>query len=161
MKRIILSSVFCLLSSLLPLFQAAYASSISSDELIGRARELDGKWVIYRAEAVKAILVRGKHSWVNLNDGSNAIGVWCPAKDSRAIRFLGDYKTRGDIVEVEGIFNRACRVHGGELDIHGHRVRIVKDGCQVPEVLDERISYLTVVLFMLTAFLVIRYKRRI
>ena len=80
---LILPLVLCSLSLL-------YADTVSSSELIERAKEFDGKAVAYKGEAVTAILNRGEHSWVNLNDGTNAIGVWSKTSDLGAIKFIGD-----------------------------------------------------------------------
>ena len=54
----------------------AYAKSLTSKELIEGENTLDGSIVTYKGEAITAIMNRGEHSWVNLNDGYNAIGTW-------------------------------------------------------------------------------------
>jgi hypothetical protein len=136
------------------------AYTVSSDELIEKAKDLDGREVTYRGEAVTDILGKGGHSWINVNDGDNAIGIWCGTESLREVRFVGNYKHRGDIVEVEGIFNRACPEHGGELDIHAYKVWVVKRGTLVEEGLDSKIIYLTLIFFFLTLFIIGRYRRR-
>lgn len=137
-----------------------HAHTVSSDELIERARDLDTRVVTYKGELVTAILPRGEHSWANLNDGSNAIGVWCESGSLRGVKFIGDYKKRGDILEVEGIFNRACREHGGELDIHADKVRVAQEGFYKIEEIGRARPILAIVFFCLTALVALRYRNR-
>ncbi len=148
--------VLCTLFSL----PCCEAYTVLSDELIEKANDLDGRMVVYRGEAVTAILGRGAHSWINVHDGDNAIGVWCRTELLREVAFVGDYKNRGDIIEVEGVFNRACKEHKGELDIHAYKVKVVERGFLTPEKIGDKILYLTLALFILTLFVVIRYRRR-
>lgn len=139
----------------------SHAEPIPSNELIEKAKSFDGKTVIYRGEAVSAVLKRGDHAWVNLNDGINAIGVWCDAPQVVPIKFVGDYKNRGDIVEVVGIFHRACSVHGGELDIHADVVKVVESGFRVEERTDGVRASFATVLFLITLSIVVIFRRRI
>ena len=101
---------------------------VSSTELIERAKELDGQEVTYQGEAIGEVMARGGHSWINLNDANNAIGVWVDNNFLGLISFTGSYKARGDLLEVRGIFNRACKMHGGDLDIHALNVIKIRDG---------------------------------
>ncbi len=159
-SHLLLVSGFWFLVTLV-LCAQCYAYAVSSEELIEKAKELDGKAVVYRGEVVTDILERGAHAWLNANDGGNAIGIWCDAALGKKIKFTGDYKHRGDVIEAEGIFNRACAQHNGELDIHASRVDIIKRGSQVSERLDKDRSYLATALFLLTAFIIIRYRKRV
>jgi len=97
---------------------AVYAQPISSAELINNAKKYNGQVVVFEGEAIGEVMVRGDYVWANLSDGSNAIGVWMPLAMADPIKYTGNYKYRGDWVEVIGIFNRACVQHGGDLDIH-------------------------------------------
>jgi len=106
----------------------SYAQVISSSELINNAREYDGKTVFYRGEAIGEVMARGEYAWVNLNDGENAVGIWANKNLTKNISFMGGYRVKGDILEAEGIFHRACAVHGGDLDIHAQSLRLVKAG---------------------------------
>ena len=68
---ILLSGIFYLLSSI------CFAQPlVSSTELIEKAKELDGKEIVYEGEVIGEVMTRGEYSWVNLNDGLNAVGVW-------------------------------------------------------------------------------------
>ncbi len=137
-----------------------YGEAVSSKELIENAKKIDGKNIIYTGEAVTAIMDRGGDSWVNLNDGDNAIGIWCAHVLTEPIRYVGDYKNRGDIVEVEGIFHRACPIHGGELDIHASSLKVIKTGYQVKRPFNRKMVEMSVVLFILTLVIAVISRKR-
>lgn len=140
---------------------ASYAEEVSSTELIEKARALDGHIVTYKGEAVTAVLNCGGHAWVNLNDGGNAIGVWCDASVRDVIRFTGDYKYRGDMLEVEGVFHRACPLHGGELDIHADRIEVIRDGFPIEDKPDMSKFKVSVALFAIIFLIIILRRKRI
>jgi hypothetical protein len=107
---------------------AAYAKSVSSSELIENARQYDGQTITYAGEVIGDVMVRGRFAWINVNDGKNAIGIWLDRELAKDIAYTGSYTSRGDWVEVEGVFHRACLQHGGDLDIHALALRKTKDG---------------------------------
>lgn len=124
MFMIILSAVSCQLS-------AVYAQPISGTELINNAKDYDGKAVVFEGEAIGEVMLRGGYAWVNLNDGSSAIGIWMPKEMADTIKYTGSYQYRGDWVEVAGVFNRACPEHGGDLDIHAQGISKTLPGRQL------------------------------
>lgn len=130
------SAVFCALVWCLG-FSCAYAQPLSSSELIQRAAEYDQKAVIFEGEVVGEVMRRGNYAWANINDGLGAIGVWLPLELAAQITAAGSYGVRGDWVEVSGIFNRACPMHGGDLDIHAQSLRILSKGASCKERLHE------------------------
>jgi len=101
---------------------------VSSTELIQKAKVLDGQVVVYTGEAIGELLARGDYSWVNASDGANAIGLYMPTALANKISNFGTYKTRGDTIEVTGVFHRACPEHGGDLDIHVTDVKVLAQG---------------------------------
>ncbi len=125
-------NIFLLYTLHFTLYTAA-AQSISSAELITRAKELDGQVVIYEGEVVGDVMVRGNYAWVNVHDGANAIGVWVPAELARAVGFTAGYVSKGDWIELEGVFSKACPEHGGDLDIHARQMRVLRPGRPVTE----------------------------
>jgi len=137
------------------------AAAVSSKELIENAKALDGKTIRYRGEAVTAIMNRPEGSWINLNDGDNAIGVWCKSAMLDPVKFIGDYKSKGDILEVEGVFNRACPAHGGELDIHAIAVNVVKHGFMVKEKIDAIKLDIAIAVFLIAILLSALFKKRL
>jgi len=110
-----------------------YAQPISSAELIKNAKFYDGKSVSFAGEVVGDVMIRGDFAWLNIYDGANAIGVWVPEQLARQIGWAGDYKTKGDVVEVSGIIHSVCLEHGGDFDIHALSVRRIYAGRQVRE----------------------------
>ena len=138
-----------------------YAVVWSSTELIEKAKELNGRKLNYRGELVTTILGRGEYSWINLNDGANAIGVWCKSSLLNDVKFAGDDKNRGDTIEVNGTFNRACSIHNGELDLHADTVKIVKKGHPLKkEIAPKRINY-AIVLFASIILTVVIFRKRL
>jgi hypothetical protein len=132
-----------LVVALVSLFvSTARAGTISSTELIEKSKRFDGNTVSYQGEVVGDVMKRGDYAWINVNDGVNAMGIWLPAEKTKIIEFRGDYKNRGDTVEVRGIFNRACAQHGGDMDIHANDIRLVKRG----HPLDNPVSGLKIVI---------------
>ena len=113
--------------------QTAFSQSLNSSELIKNAKEYDGKLIVYSGEVIGDVMSRGEFAWVNLNDGENALGVWMGAALAQEIKFTGNYKSRGDRLEVVGVFHRACPEHGGDLDIHARSLFKIADGRIVKE----------------------------
>lgn len=140
---------------------SALAIDVSSKRLIEQAKFYDGKLVTYRGEAVTAVMKRGDHGWVNVNDGDNAIGVWAKRSALDQIKLVGDYKGKGDILEVAGIFNRACQEHGGDLDIHADTIAVIRSGYSVHEVIDGKKIRLALALLLATILVVVVFKKRI
>jgi hypothetical protein len=130
-KKDLACGILSVIISMLPLF--CYAQAVSSQELISRAKEYDGRVVAYEGEVIGEVMPRGAFAWVNINDGKNAIGCWMQLDLARAIQHAGSYKAKGDWIEASGIFNRACPEHGGDLDIHVRALRTVYSGRQFSE----------------------------
>lgn len=110
---------------------AAQSDEISSTDLIDNAQELDGAVVRYGGEVIGDILYRGESAWIEVSDGANTIGCFVDSEDARCIAHTGQYGERGDLVEVAGIFHRACPEHGGDLDLHVTAFSIVQGGDRV------------------------------
>ena len=128
MKKIIfIFGILFLISS------SASAQGVPSGELVNKAKLYDGKVIAYKGEVIGEVMQRGNFAWVNIRDEENAIGVWLPLALAREIVYAGNYKAKGDIVEVTGIFNRACPEHGGDLDIHAQTLRNIDQGKMIQE----------------------------
>lgn len=122
---------FCLLLPLLLFLLTSWASALNItpiNSLIENAKALDGKQVTVQGEAVGEGLARGEYCWVNIHDGTNAIGIWMTVAEAKRITCYGNYKYKGDTVTVTGVFRRACAEHGGESDIHCDKLEIAKPG---------------------------------
>ena len=137
------------------------AEVVSSRELIENSVELDGKTVLYRGELISGVLNRGDYSWANLHDGYAAIGVWCRTSQLADVKFAGDYKNTGDTIEVEGVFNRACALHRGELDIHAFRASVVERGFVREKKTDKKRARLSVIAFAILLVIIMVFRNRL
>lgn len=141
-------------------FCVSHADTVSSKEFIECAKAFDGQTVTYSGEVVTAIMNRGEYSWINLNDDYNAIGVWCRRQDLAQVKCVGNYENKGDILEVKGVFHRACAEHGGELDIHAEGLTVIKAGyCRKAPVDMTRIKLTAIFLFLTLSMIIIFRKR--
>jgi len=137
-----------------------YAQHISSTELINKAKEYDGKTVVYVGEAIGDVMVRGDSVWVNVNDGENALGVWLNKELAREIQFTGSYHANGDRLEIAGVFNRNCIQHGGDMDIHAQEIRKISPGKPVKDEIDTGKRNFTFILLGILCLLLIFARRR-
>lgn len=140
------------------------ASTILINDLIENENELDGQVVTIQGEVIGEKMNRGDYSWININDGSNVIGLWLSNSETDKIHYYGDYKNSGDVIEVTGIFYKACKEHGGEPDLHVTGIHIVKDGYKVIEQLSGNKIISSIVLSIITmviAFVFFKVKKRI
>jgi len=119
---------------------------VGSIELINQSLYYDNRLVAYRGEVVGPVMMRGDYAWINVHDGGYAIGLWCPKGDAKWVKVSGDYNKRGDVVEVSGVFNRACLEHGGDLDIHCISLTVLEAGKDVPHPVNERKKMTAIVL---------------
>ena len=113
---------------LLTLVSTCLFGQVGSAGLIERARELDGREVVFVGEAIGEAMRRGDHVWLNLLESGGAIGIWVRRADMPAIRYFGSASARGDTLRVRGIFHRSCPEHGGDLDIHASALEVVTRG---------------------------------
>jgi len=79
--------------------------------------------VVYEGEVIGDVMGRGEYAWINVHDGQNAIGVWIDKALTKDILYTGSYQGRGDWLEISGTFQRACNLHGGDLDIHAQAIK--------------------------------------
>ncbi|MCX5642996.1 MAG: DNA-binding protein [Candidatus Omnitrophica bacterium] len=136
--------------------------TVHISDLITQSRSYEGRVIVTEGEAVGDLMLRGEYGWVNLSDGSNAIGVYAPSKQLEQIKHLGRYEIVGDRVSVTGTFYDACPVHSGETDIHASSVAIASEGSVVDEILDQvrlKLS-LELALLAILAFLFRQFVRR-
>ena len=132
--RKVLKTCILILLLLLPFsLNVSAAAKTDLNQLIENAKTLDGKEVTVQGEAIGEILKRGDYCWVNINDGTNAMGIWLKTADAQQITSYGNYKNKGDTVKVTGIFRRACAEHGGEADIHSETIEVVTKGSPTKE----------------------------
>lgn len=152
----------------------AEGKAVSSTELIEKSRQFNSKKVFFVGEVVGEVMFRkssrGNFAWLNINDDpysrqklgkgklagyNSGQSVWISAAQARKVKVAGDYRHRGDIVRVEGIFHRACPDNGGDMAIIGSRLEVLKQGYSVTYPLDDEKLALAVVLFLITSLIFI------
>ena len=143
---------------------AALAQEKSSSQLIDRAGEYDGQELVYSGEVIGDILHAGDHVWLNVSDGSNALGVWVRYDLASMAELPGRYGQRGDIIRVSGTFYRACPEHGGDMDLHADAVTLIERGYPVGHAVPLwkvwLAALLTIAASALLAGVIVRFKRR-
>lgn len=162
MRKIMLAMVIAAIC-LYPMAAFAGGMETTSSDLIDNAEEYDGQDVIYIGEVIGDILYRGDYVWINVSDGSNAIGIWADADDIKQIGFVGRYTVHGDTIRITGVFNRACAEHGGDFDIHASKIEIVEKGYLVTHAVESWKIIPAIVLFAGAAVLltfILRKKSR-
>jgi hypothetical protein len=136
---------------------------VNSASLVENANLWNGRMITFKGEAIGECMVRGKMAWIHLNDDAYmeknieegaALGgynsghaVWVSAEMARKIGFFGDFKHDGDIVKVSGVFNAACREHGGDMDIHASSMEILRVGHPVPHTVNRHRALVAALLF--------------
>jgi len=137
------------------------AQTVSSTELINNAKSYDGKTVGFTGEVIGDVMARGDFAWINVNDGYNAVGIWIEKKLSQEISYTGSFKTKGDKISVEGVFQRACPEHGGDFDIHAVALKKISSGRQTAEGLNISKRNFALILFGVLCLIIIlsRLKR--
>jgi hypothetical protein len=121
-------------------------AEVASNDLYDCPSAWDRRPVRYTGEVVGAVLRRGEHAWVQLNDdvyalgagplrahrdyqGGNAgIGVRIPAAVADEIRWVGSGLARGDVIEVRGVFRRVHRPTREPAVIIAETAVIVRSG---------------------------------
>jgi hypothetical protein len=114
-----------------PVAGRAETAEVSSNDLIENALALDGQTVVYSGEVIGDIMKRGDYTWLNVSDGSNAMGVWVETALLGDVATPGRYGMHGDEVRVTGVFHRACAEHGGDMDIHAEKIELLGAGYPV------------------------------
>ncbi|MDD3230802.1 MAG: hypothetical protein PHE09_16525 [Oscillospiraceae bacterium] len=150
--KIMLLIILCF-CCLFPFFslKAHAAHVFTLNQLIEQEDRLDQTLVTVRGEAIGEPLKRGSECWVNINDGTNAIGIKMKETDAKHIKCFGNYKQKGDVIQIEGIFHKACSADGGETDIHSKSVKIISHGIETIQT----VSAVKIVAAILSAILII------
>jgi hypothetical protein len=136
-------------------------SAVSINDLIENAAKYDGQEVTINGEAIGDRMDRGNDSWINVNDGSNAIGIWLSNSEADKVHYFGDYKYIGDTLKITGTFHRACREHGGEADFHAASLDIIKSGHRVKENISLVKIISTVILLPVALFMLLFYMKKL
>lgn len=132
----------------------------SINDLIENGKNFDKKNISINGEAIGEALTRGDYTWININDSTNAIGVYMRTSDAKNVVNYGGFNKIGDTLQVKGVFNRACKEHGGDMDIHAKSVDIIRKGNNVVnKIYSNKIEILILSTAILLA-LTIMYRKR-
>ena len=129
------------------------------NDLIENSKSIDNSKIILKGEAIGEAMNRGKYSWVNISDGSTAMGIWLESGEAKDIKNFGKYGHKGDILEVTGTFNRACSEHGGDMDVHAISVKIIDAGGSVAIPISSNKKIISLMFAVITLTLILLYKK--
>lgn len=129
------------------------------NSLVNNMSAFDGQIVTIEGEAIGEAMNRGTYSWININDGTNALGIWLPSSDAETITTFGDYKHTGDRVRISGIFSKNSSKHGGDIEIDCSSLEIIKRGQLIDEPLTNVKIITATLLFSLALMLTYAYFR--
>ena len=157
MRKCIKTVIFIMIFMFSLSLKVKAEDTVELNYLIENAKQLDGQQVTVQGEAIGERMDRGDYSWVNINDGTNAMGIWLSKSDAEQIIHYGKYKNKGDTVKITGIFNRACVEHGGEADLHNSEVIIVQKGYIVNEQIATGKIMITIILVAFASLILLIY----
>lgn len=149
--RLLILSVSVLLTACI----AEAAPTVTAQELLENPEKYDGKTVIYQGEAIGDIMLRQGGAWINVQDKTASLGVFCPKDEVAKIKYTGSYKFSGDIISVRGVFHHFCSQHGGDTDIHAKKITLIREGKEVSHPLEPQKVKLSVVLVVIAIILAI------
>lgn len=129
------------------------------NNLIENSKKIDNNKITLKGEAIGEAMNRGEYSWVNISDGSTAMGIWIKTDGVKSIKNFGKYAYKGDIVEVSGTFNRACSLHGGDMDIHASSIKVINTGERITIPIGKSKKNIAIVLTFITLILGLFYMR--
>jgi preprotein translocase subunit YajC len=131
-------------------------------ELIENSKMYDGKTVTCEGEVVGDIMVRKAGVWINLEDNGVAMGVFVPKEiygSGINIKYTGGYKAQGDILQINGIFNRTDGEHNEEMDIHAFKITVVKEGHLFDLKINQNLVLITIIIIFILCILMYVYHR--
>ncbi|WP_032123327.1 hypothetical protein [Clostridium amazonitimonense] len=154
----IIKSLISIFVILLFYNKTAFAKDYTSiNDLVEKSKEFDKTTVLVKGEAIGETMKRGDYSWININDGSNAIGIWGESDVIKEASTFGNYKSTGDMVEVLGEFHRECSEHGGDVDIHLKDFKVLEKGKARESYLNKKKVNISIILTICTGILGFNY----
>lgn len=112
---------------------AGSPGTTSISDLLEKGLHYHGQEVRVVGEAIGDLMVRGSHGWVNISDGSGALGIFAPSEMLEPIGVLGRYNATGDLLAVRGVFLYACPEHSGGVHLHAGEITVVTPGRKFTE----------------------------
>ena len=121
---------------------------------------MDGDYVKITGEVVGyAVKADSRHVWLNVQDDTGAvISVYASRSLAKEVSTFGGYAATGDMVEIKGVYNQACKRHAGELEIHATSLALMQAGAPAEHTADYTLA-LTGVLMLLISFILVVAER--
>jgi hypothetical protein len=91
------------------------------------------------------------------------MGIYMDNEDAKKVEDYGGYNKKGDSIKVTGQFNRACKEHGGDMDIHSKKVEIIKKGETLNNVFPKYkifISTISSIIVLVLGYIIYKKKRK-
>lgn len=133
MRRVLALLLSAALMALVPSVALGLGAvvDVTPATLASLAEDLDGATVRFTGEVVSEPLrADDTHVWLNVLGDGVAMGVYLPVEMAEKITTFGDYGHNGDVVEVVGVYNEACDLHGGDMDVHAIEFTLVTSGSE-------------------------------
>lgn len=132
------------------LFFGLSSAATNVGELIGHGVQYDSKNIEIQGEIIGEIMYRNENVWINvLTADGNAIGVLAAPSLVKNIIFSGDYKHKGDIILVKGVFYRFSKAHSGETIIVADDILRVSPGYVVSHSLPRAKLFTAILIWIL------------
>ncbi|MEW6680340.1 MAG: DNA-binding protein [bacterium] len=136
------------------LYSLSYGISIS--DLVQEPRE---KAIEIEGEVVGKPMKRKNFYLLNIYDKTGAIGVFIRLDKCPKISYYGRYGVIGDKIRVFGIFNPACKEHGGKMDIHASSIEVLEKGRRIEKPVSRTKLGILAILSLLALLLIFVRKR--
>lgn len=125
--------------------------AVTSNDLLDCPEHYDRRAVRYRGEAIGALLPRRNGTWVQVNDdayagevgplpahrqyhGPNAgVGVLLSPRLADQVATVGGPRTRGDVIEVVGMFRRVDPGSREVTVVHADSMKVIRPGEPRPD----------------------------
>ena len=157
-----IAKTLVLVISFLFLLSMTCTASDSIDKintLIENSISMDGKKVTIQGEIIGEVLERGEYAWINIYDGSNCLGIWIKQDFLSNLNYYGNYKNKGDVIQITGIFHRACKEHGGDVDLHSSDFTIISSGHSMKHSISPQKLGVALILSLLAVSLILYYRK--
>ena len=149
-----------MVTTILSLIMSLQNSIVPINDLIKESQPYHNQAIIIQAEVILEVLERDDYAWLNVNDGTNAIGVYLPIEMTQELDVFGDYRHKGDVVLIEGVFSRNCDEHGGEIDIHATSLTIVQEGYEINHEVSVWKFVIAIISFSLSIIVLLVYRNK-
>jgi hypothetical protein len=106
----------------------ADTQQISLADLISSPDQYDKRKILFKSEIIGDLLNTKEGSWFNVRSQNYNMGIFLKDQSNiDKITYWGDYKRKGDIVEIKGVFYKNCPI-SNQRAVHLVDLEVVKQG---------------------------------